>query len=400
MELSRPILPAAKHIPELDGVRGLACLMVVIGHYVPRPLLPLPIFWGTGVDLFFVLSGFLLGGICLDQLGAGNYFTAFYARRFFRIVPVYFAWLVVWQVVSFAWPVFRLAFDPQFPLWPYAAYVQNFYMAARLNFGPLFLSPTWSLAIEEQFYLLLPGVIWLLGGGRGLVVALALLIASASVSRFLVWYTQPDWLTVNFLLTFSRWDALFLGVLGAWAYRRQPAIWRRNSLWLWAAVCFVGLLASPLTRLRQLGSGCDVVAFIVAVKPSLVSIFYLGIIFLVVSSPLSGRLLSVKPLIWMGSISYGVYLFHQGLLSLAQDILGRPPIGSAHDWFVAGFALACTLFLACASYWLFERPLIRIGRRWNYQHQPDDGMTQPVNLLPSTTATPVAAAAANSLATG
>src|SRR5258707_15733453 len=97
-----PLNPSAR-IPELDGIRGIAIRMVLIAHFfliVSRPgsalayaLVPLRLDW-TGVDLFFVLSGFLIGGILLDARGSSNYFRVFYTRRFFRIVPIYAAFLL------------------------------------------------------------------------------------------------------------------------------------------------------------------------------------------------------------------------------------------------------------------------------------------------------------------
>ena len=154
-------------------MRGIAILLVVVWHYVGAPLQAVPgpvalagfrslrLAW-SGVDLFFVLSGFLIGGILLDQRASPGYFKAFYARRFCRIFPVYFLWLgLFFALLALApgftsSPAFRHLFDKPLPAWSYATFTQNLVIARWETFGPDWLAITWSLAIEEQFYLLLP----------------------------------------------------------------------------------------------------------------------------------------------------------------------------------------------------------------------------------------------------
>ena len=104
------------------------------------------------MDLFFVLSGFLIGGILLDTRDSPNYFRTFYARRFFRIVPLYVAVLCIALAANHG------KIDEQIPTVTYFLFLQNFWMALHGTFGYL-LSPTWSLAVEEQFYLTLPGIV-------------------------------------------------------------------------------------------------------------------------------------------------------------------------------------------------------------------------------------------------
>src|ERR671933_724528 len=122
--------------PELDGLRGIAILMVVAWHYNLGPFL-------SGVDLFFVLSGFLLGGILLDKKEAPNYFKAFYARRVCRIFPLYFVCLLVFVILVavpvLGWLLFgdsiRLLLGDPIPLWSYMTFTQNFAMAQLGGWG-------------------------------------------------------------------------------------------------------------------------------------------------------------------------------------------------------------------------------------------------------------------------
>lgn len=196
---SRRFLP---HIPELDGIRGLAILLVVVYHYffepaVVRPgsnlwhaIAPLRLGW-TGVDLFFVLSGFLIGGILLDARGASNFFRTFYIRRFYRIVPIYAVLLGLCFFITF---LVKRAYIPEFtwmtenrlPWTSYLCFGQNIWMAVHGSWGSGDLRPTWSLAVEEQFYLTLPIVIWFLET-RLLRKVLVGIVAGVPVLRTILW---------------------------------------------------------------------------------------------------------------------------------------------------------------------------------------------------------------------
>src|SRR6478752_3378919 len=156
-------------IPELDGLRGLAILLVLVGHYFAVPgtgaVSLLNGYWfrlgWTGVDLFFVLSGFLIGGILLDVRGSPNYFNTFYARRFFRIIPVYYAWIFLYVVLSI---VVRNFLSMRIgtvqgvdgSLLAHFLFLQNFHEFLKSTVSFWWFSSTWSLAVEEQFYLVAP----------------------------------------------------------------------------------------------------------------------------------------------------------------------------------------------------------------------------------------------------
>jgi len=156
-----------RRIPELDGLRGMAIGLVVLYHYVKNAvvgtgfwyslgLAPLRLAW-SGVDLFFVLSGFLIGGILLEAKNTDGYFRAFYGRRFFRIFPLYYIWLIPFGIgLATAPPFLQGMFNLHLPLWSYLLFLQNFLMVAQGTFGAQWLFVTWSLAVEEQFYLILP----------------------------------------------------------------------------------------------------------------------------------------------------------------------------------------------------------------------------------------------------
>lgn len=156
--LATPRAETSRRVPELDGIRGVAVLMVVYGHYVlgrlPVAEWNLPDFLEravllsrTGVELFFVLSGFLIGGILLDNRGSGHYFSTFYIRRFYRIVPLYVMvcfLALVGILISNALgaSVFLKILNSPIPWYAYATFTQNFWVPAVSNFGGASLGVT------------------------------------------------------------------------------------------------------------------------------------------------------------------------------------------------------------------------------------------------------------------
>src|ERR1700676_1165017 len=163
-----------RRLPELDGLRGIAILLVLVWHFTgmlcdPSQGLVQYIAWRiaiigqTGVDLFFVLSGFLIIGILIDNRESPNYFTTFYIRRALRILPPYLILLAgFWLCVSEAGGRLPYYFDRQLPLWSLLTFTQNWVMASLNTMGAMSIGGTWSLAIEEQFYLFAPALILLL----------------------------------------------------------------------------------------------------------------------------------------------------------------------------------------------------------------------------------------------
>jgi peptidoglycan/LPS O-acetylase OafA/YrhL len=227
-----------KRIPELDGLRGVAILMVLVWHYFVAQfnsksfpefdfllMTPLNLTW-SGVDLFFVLSGFLIGGILIEQRTSPTYFKTFYLRRFCRILPAYYLVLVLLLVASALGLTHEARFDWLFqklhPLWSYVTFTQSFPMVSARNLGGSWLGPTWSLAVEEQFYLVLPLMVRLCTP-RNVPYMLAVFILLAPVLRVLIIFVWPADMLANYILMPCRADSLLLGALCAWAWG-VPAI--------------------------------------------------------------------------------------------------------------------------------------------------------------------------------
>ena len=360
-------------VSELDGLRGLAILFVVVWHYVaclftPPPgtlayqlVIPLRIAW-SGVDLFFVLSGFLIGGILLDARTSPRFFTTFYMRRFHRIFPLYYAWLAIFYVVQ-ATPIgkhdLQSLFNHDFPAWCYPLYLQNFFMSIRQRFGAGWLGVTWSLAVEEQFYLLLPLAVRFLKTGT-LVKFVIAAILTAPVIRLALFASGNEYFGPYTLLP-CRADALGCGVLCA-IFLRRPAVWawvaanRRNIYHAMAALscCVAFLWWHSLGRIMY------------SVGFTWLALFYCSwlVVSIVRPDPVVRFILNGRFLQQLGTLAYGVYIFHQPVNDLLHAlILHAPPV--VHDPSTLGvtaLAAAATFLLAKLSWRYFEKPLIKRGQ--------------------------------------
>lgn len=217
-------------LPALDGLRGIAVASVVLFHFTrplqfPDRLHSLFAMGWTGVDLFFVLSGFLIGGILVDNKDSVNLWRVFYLRRAFRILPLYYFVLITFlifggtQLRNLTWLM-----ESPLPTWSYATFTQNFVTAATNNLGPNYMVATWSLAVEEQFYLFLPLVIRFVSA-RMLPWILAALILLAPITRVVLyhWFSK-DHLFGAYVLMPCRMDSLLLGTSAALIFRSDAAM--------------------------------------------------------------------------------------------------------------------------------------------------------------------------------
>jgi peptidoglycan/LPS O-acetylase OafA/YrhL len=372
-------------IPELDGLRGIAIGLILFYHYLyliaqirlasTLSYLFVPGRFGwSGVDLFFVLSGFLIGGILLDAREASNLYRVFYVRRFFRIIPAYSVLLICYLFLSFLVPLNRslgLVVENRLPIFPYFFFLQNFWMGAHNTLGGNALGITWSLAIEEQFYLTLPMLIRLVPPRR-LVTFLLTGIGLAEVIRLLLCVLLPANGTFYAVLMPCRADALLLGVLGAYAVR-EPSWLRwlernRHRIWLPIAILAtgIGVMAKLIPR-----TGFVLMA---AGGYTLIALFFLCVLLygLLIPESWLSRCLRWKWLRSLGIIAYGTYLFHDLVLGTFFALFRSSPprIASLGDLLLTISALVVTI-LACSLSWrFFEKPLVRLGHRWGYIFEP------------------------------
>src|SRR5260221_9078427 len=378
------VSPSSPRVPELDGLRGVAISMVVLYHAfflnldprlglaIGRLLFPISIGW-SGVDLFFVLSGFLIGGILLDAKDSSNYFKIFYARRFLRIVPVYYTtllclfglstWAKLHAGASAAWIVERDA-----PWSLFVLFLHNFWMASSNAMGSGHLAVFWSLAVEEQFYLTLPWLVRYFDRKRVMVLAIEVILLAPAL-RVVLYSFWPNHPLSWFVLMPCRADTLFFGVLGA-AVVRDPVcrswISDRKNLFR-ALIVFFALGVPFVTQTNMRANGLPMISIMF----SWLAAFYLLVLLYAYSFPesLASRFLRWAWLRWLGMIAYGMYLFHEVMLTFARNFLGAGPQTSSVAWQLAASsgAVAVTFLLASISWIYFEKPLVQRGHRLRYE---------------------------------
>jgi len=367
-------------VPELDGLRGLAILLVLVYHYTggadahfsfwPRHILgALSIGW-SGVDLFFVLSGFLIGGILLDARNSPRYFRAFYMRRVFRILPIYYVWTLLYGVLLLyvLWREpgrFPLSLNDlsQVPL--HLLFLQNIWFT-RLFFPSVWFAVTWSLAVEEQFYLITPPLIRFFDV-RKVTWILAATICAAPLIRTTVYRITQDSFAASFPMP-CRADSLACGVLLAIAWRKpafhdflraHPRLLRNLLLVLFLGV---GALLWWLVRPDNLVQ--------ISIGYTWIALFYACLLLFTLKETQTwlAALMRWRFLRWLGGISYCVYLIHLTFNFIAHALLhgGLPEIYTARGVAAAVLALAATLAVASLSWRFFEKPLIRRGHTYSY----------------------------------
>jgi peptidoglycan/LPS O-acetylase OafA/YrhL len=373
----------AARIVELDGVRGLAVLLIVGFHYFVQStevsshwlgalLGPLHIMV-SGVDLFFVLSGFLIGGILFDARFAQDYFSAFYGRRICRIFPVYFLWLFLFAVGLMLvrneqQTYLRRLFNLDVPLWLYPLFLQNIYTAFHHEWGSEWLSATWSLAVEEQFYLVLPFLIRILSARAITLVTLAA-IGFALLSRWIL-VMHGNETHGPYTLLPCRADDLGMGVLIA-------IVCRHRSAWSWLTVHRRHILAAFLL----LGLGVSYLALhpaarlISTIGYSWIGLFYSTLILILVVHPgaIARGVFSSWILTRLGKYSYAIYIFHYGIFGLCHYFVFHraPLVRDGGSLLLTLLALILTLVCAAISWRFMEGPLIaHAGRRFRYDYDP------------------------------
>ncbi len=370
----------SNRIPALDGLRGVAILLVLLCHSVFGLETSSPLFnrllalghitW-SGVDLFFVLSGFLIGGILLDARSSPCYYTTFYARRAYRILPLYF---LVAGIFLFRHSPFHMlpgtAGDTSaltFPWYSYLTFTQTFFMVQHGWYGAPGLAVTWSLAVEEQFYLVTPLLVRLIRGSR-LVIALLLTIALVPFLRLLLRHALRHGDFASYVLMPCRADDLCLGVLSAYLVR-QPKFWnqltsRQNRLWAVTGVLFAGVAFLAYKDFGQFSQPMTVWGY------SLLGLFYTCCLLITVSRS-SGKwhdALCRPWLMQLGTLAYCTYLLHYPLIKTGRRITSALlPAHPEASYLIGAFsAVALTLCLAMLSWRYFEKPMLRRGHKYQY----------------------------------
>lgn len=352
----------ARHLPALDGLRAFAIAWVLFSHFWTYPLSTPTLNrfaaagWG-GVDLFFVLSGFLITRILLADERRPNYYRRFYARRARRIVPVYY---LVLLTVLVGFPLVSSSPDTTARDWLwYVAFLSNLRLA-HVGWQVFALDVTWSLAIEEQFYLVWPALVRMFGRRR-LVVLCAGLVLGLPLLRFGLVETQAIGAAWLDMFTLFRMDNLALGAILACVEPRLRTFSGGAHLAFVAAVVATVALAANGNMTRY-GEVAVVVGhtILAVLSATMINAAVAGRSWL-------ARVLSLSPLQALGRVSYGLYLYQGIVLAVVGATLNRVGIGTetlSPNPILAGVyrvavISACTYAVAYVSFRYYETPILR-----------------------------------------
>lgn len=378
----KQLLAPGKHLQELDGLRGIAVGLVLLVHFCPNTgafqttARVAEVGW-IGVDLFFVLSGFLITGILLSNIESPTYYRRFYVRRAFRIFPLYYAFLAAVFLFLALWQsganLQRLNRDWGSPWW-FVVYLANYVTAARGL--PLFaaLGPLWSLQIEEQFYCVFPFVVRHLR--ERLLYFLVTVIVLALAYRLLMFALWPENASLQYVGTIARSDALAFGALVSWirtfVLDADENRWLRFSpaLLLPLAVMYALIGPAPSGAVaRTLGYSANAVCFAALVWWGAAN-----------QDKTCTKFLRTRLLRWLGKISYGAYILQLPVQTALKLVMHIPTGNMVRTPAQSLISTTATLLLAWLSWRFFETPVMRWGHR---RFSRQDFQPAPVAVRPS-----------------
>jgi peptidoglycan/LPS O-acetylase OafA/YrhL len=357
----RPISGEAR-VTGLDGIRGVMTLMVVISHFfgeMPNGIESTRVGWFAVIG-FFALSGFLIGRLILERQHHANFFSIFYIRRILRMMPPFFV------VLAALYGAFALIgdrhwahIDVAFPAWTYATFTQNFYMIYQDALGPHWLAPTWTLAVEEHFYLLAPATLVFTPRRHLLKALIAVTLLSLALRCYLLSVGMMFPARVLFPAVA---DTIVIGIIAALAWKTNGINWARWDLSLRLAAP-VTLTTAALLKLVDDKSGTIMFS---TLGTTLIAIGASCLILSILRGAPEAKRFESRVLCFFGHLSYCIYLTHMAVLGLMHGlILGtRPDLATSAQLWVSVAALPVAVAVGWLLYRAVEEPCMQFARRF------------------------------------
>lgn len=322
-------------------------------------------FGWLGVDLFFVLSGFLITDILLKTVNQPGYLSNFYKRRILRIFPLYYLYVIL---ALFVIPALNSGFDINYyydnQVWIWT-YLQNWLYIFKPHDGSNAMHHLWSLAVEEQFYLFWPLIILLLKKPWRLLIFISLALAAVLGLRLWIWMNQVADLAYFNLYTFSRVDGICIGCIVALLLHINPGFLKKYTPWIVLFFALMNFAFYFVNRSHEFGfpylalAGYTTFAMIFGL---LVHETVTG------GTPLLTKVFSFAPLRFFGRISYGFYMFHWPVYLLISPWLYQlfaPGLGGqALQFTVSILATLAAILLSWLSFRYFESYFLNLKDRW------------------------------------
>lgn len=353
-----------EHYPALDGLRGIAILLVVFFHNFG--FINYFYFGWLGVDLFFVLSGFLITNILINQVGSEDYLKNFFVRRVLRIFPLYYLLLIIFLLILPNFDAYKdnLKYytDNQWWLW---AYLQNWLYVFKVPEDTNVLLHLWSLGVEEQYYLIWPFIILLIRKPKWLLALSLTILVLIMGLRLVLWYKNIEGLHYFGLYTFTRIDGLCIGSALALIRILKPKFITNFTAPIILSVAVLNFVFYFINKLNNfsfpyfafVGYTTFAVVFAVLVHEAAT-----------VNKNIITHILKISPLRFLGKISYGFYIFHWPIYLFLSPILIKYLANHFlidHLYIQISAALISTLAglsVSITSFYLFEMKFLKLKK--------------------------------------